>query len=403
MYNMEAVQRPRRVLVTGVGVVSPLGSNVEANLRSLLEGKDCVTPVDRFDVSKTRCKTAGQVPNEWLEHAFPRGRASKRLHRGARMAAVALREACDSAQGAAPELIVVGTTCGGMSYGEFYYKRLQSAQSRRDFARLVGNYTPQKPIQDALEANRLSIPTKIVANACSSGSDAVGHAFELIRYGLLECVICGGYEPLSELVFVGFDSLRASTPEKIRPFDRARSGLVLGEGAAFLILESEKSVANRHAIAFAEMIGYGVSTDTYHLTQPHPSGIGPKLAMKRAFESAGLEAVAVDYVNAHGTATIYNDATEGAAISELCGAVPVSSTKSMMGHALGAAGAIEAVFSVLALREQFVPPNINFSEPEPIWKFEVVGNRSRNARLNYLLSNSIGFGGTNASLVLTRV
>ena len=125
--------------------------------------------------------------------------------------------------------------------------------------------------------------------------------------------------------------------------------------------------------------------------------------MKRAFESAGLEAAAVDYVNAHGTATIYNDATEGAAISELCGAVPVSSTKSMMGHALGAAGAIEAVFSVLALREQFVPPNINFSEPEPIWKFEVVGNRSRNARLNYLLSNSIGFGGTNASLVLTRV
>jgi 3-oxoacyl-[acyl-carrier-protein] synthase II len=403
MCKMEAVQRSRRVLVTGVGIVSPLGSNTEENLRSLLEGKDCVTPVERFDVSKTRCKTAGQIPDGWLEYAFAAGRASKRLHRGARMAAAAMREARDSAHGLVPELIVVGTTCGGMSYGELYYKRLLSSRSRRDFARLVGNYTPQKPIQDALEANRLSIPTKIIANACSSGSDAIGHAFELVSYGLQECVICGGYEPLSELVFVGFDSLQASTSEKIRPFDKARSGLVLGEGAAFLILESEKHATNRHAVAFAEMIGYGVSTDTYHLTQPHPSGIGPKLAMKRALESAGLEAAAVDYVNAHGTATIYNDATEGAAISELCNRVPVSSTKSMMGHALGAAGAIEAAFSVLTLREQFVPPNINFSEPEPTWKFEVVGNYSRSARVNYLLSNSIGFGGTNASLVMMRV
>jgi 3-oxoacyl-[acyl-carrier-protein] synthase II len=319
------------------------------------------------------------------------------------MATVALREACDSAHGAVPELSVVGTTCGGMSYGELYYKTLLSSRSRRDFARLIGNYTPQKPIQDALETNRLSVPTKIISNACSSGSDAIGHAFELVRHGLHECVICGGYEPLSELVFVGFDSLQASTPEKIRPFDKARSGLVLGEGAAFVILESEKSAANRHAVALAEMIGYGVSTDTYHLTQPHPSGIGPKLAMKRALESAGLEAAAVDYVNAHGTATIYNDATEGAAISELCDGVAVSSTKSMMGHALGAAGAIEAAFSVLALCEQFVPPNINFSDAEPVWKFEVVGNESRSARINCLLSNSIGFGGTNATLVLMRV
>jgi 3-oxoacyl-[acyl-carrier-protein] synthase II len=403
MYKMEAVQRSRRVLVTGIGVVSPLGSNAEENLRALIDSRDCVTPVERFDVSKTRCKTAGQVPDGWLERAFAPGRASRRLHRGARMAAVALREACESAQGAAPELCVVSTTCGGMSYGEFYYKRLLSSPSRRNFARLVGNYTPQKPIQDALEANRLAIPTKIIANACSSGSDAIGHAFELVRHGLHECVICGGYEPLSELVFVGFDSLQAATFEKIRPFDKSRSGLVLGEGAAFLILESEQCAAKRHAVALGEIIGYGVSTDTYHLTQPHPSGIGPKLSMKRALESAGLEAAAIDYVNAHGTATVYNDATEGAAISEVCNGVPVSSTKSMMGHALGAAGAIEAAFSVLALREQFIPPNINFSEPEPAWKFEVVGNYSRSARLKYLLSNSIGFGGTNATLVLMRV
>ena len=402
MCIMQEAQRSERVFVTGLGVVSPLVPDAKSNVRSLLEGKDCVTPVDRFDVSKTRCKTAGQVPDEWLETAFAPGRASQRLHRGARMAALALREACESANAPAPELMVVGTTCGGMSYGEIYYRRLLASKPRRDSARLVGNYTPQKPIQDALAANRLRIPTQIITNACSSGSNAIGHAFELVRRGLNDCVVCGGYEPLSELVFVGFDSLQAATAEKIRPFDKNRTGLVLGEGAAFLILESERIAAKRRAVALAEMVGYGVSTDTYHMTQPHPSGIGPKLAMKRALESAALEAEAVDYVNAHGTATIFNDATEGAAISEVCGTVPVSSSKSMMGHALGAAGAIEGAFCVIALREQFLPPNLNFSAPDPSWKFEVVANQSRTARITYVLSNSIGFGGTNATLILKQ-
>jgi 3-oxoacyl-[acyl-carrier-protein] synthase II len=299
--------------------------------------------------------------------------------------------------------MIVGTTCGGMSYGEIYYRGLLASKSRRDSARLVGNYTPQKPIQDALGANGLRIPTQILTNACSSGSNAIGHAFELVRRGLHECVVCGGYEPLCELVFVGFDSLQVATADKIRPFDKNRTGLVLGEGAAFLILESEACAAKRGAAALAEMVGYGVATDTYHLTQPDPSGVGPRLSMERALESAELEVGAVDYVNAHGTATIFNDATEGAAISELCGPVPVSSTKSMMGHALGAAGAIEGAFCVLALREQFLPPNLNFSEPDPSWKFQIVGNRSRTARLRHVLSNSIGFGGTNATLILKQV
>lgn len=400
---MQGVDRPNRVLVTGVGIVSPLGPDTNANLRSLQEGRDSVGPVQGFEVTKTRCKTAAQIPDPWLKNAFPSRRVSWRLHRGARMAALALREACESAKGAEPELMVVGTTGGGMSYGEIYYRRLLASKSRKGFAQLVGNYTPQKPIQDALELNQLRIPTQILTNACSSGANAIGHAFELVRHGLRACVVCGGYDPLCELVFVGFDSLQAATPEKIRPFDKNRTGMVLGEGAAFLVLESEGSASRRGAVAVAELAGYGVSTDTYHLTQPHPSGIGPKLAMQRALDSAKLAAGAIDYVNAHGTATVFNDATEGAAISELCEGVPVSSTKSMMGHALGAAGAIEAAFCVLALREQFLPPNINFAEPDPTWKFEVVGNQSRTARLNHVLSNSIGFGGTNATLILKRV
>jgi 3-oxoacyl-[acyl-carrier-protein] synthase II len=397
---MQGIDRPNRVLVTGLGVVSPLGADSKTNLLSLLGGQDCIGPVGNFDVTKTRCKTAGQIPDEWLESAFPPGRVSQRLHRGARMASLALREACESAKGAKPELMVVGTTGGGMSYGEFFYRHLLSGRSRKNSAQLVGNYTPQKPIQDALERNGLRVPTQILSNACSSGSNAIGHGFELVKHGLRHCVVCGGYEPLCELVFVGFDSLQAATPEKIRPFDKYRTGLVLGEGAAFLILESEKSVAQRRAVAMAEMTGYGVSTDTFHLTQPDPSGIGPKLAMQRALASAKVEAEAIDYVNAHGTATIFNDATEGVAISDLCGEVAVSSTKSMMGHALGA---IEAAFCVLALREQFLPPNINFNEPDPAWKFEVIGNTSRSARVSHVLSNSIGFGGTNATLIVKQV
>src|SRR3984893_17259869 len=309
---MQAVGRQHRVLVTGLGIVSPLGLDLSSNLRSLVDASDAVAWVRNFDVTKPRCKTAAQIPDGCLEDAL--GRRHSRLHRGARMAGVAVREACDSAKGSTPELIVVGTTSGGMSFGETYYRRLLATKSRKGLARLVGNYTPQKSILDALEANRLRIPAQIVAHARSSGSNAIGHGFELVRHGLRTCVVCGGYDPLCELVFVGFDSLQAATSEKIRPFDKNRSGLVLGEGAAFLILEAEKSAARRGAVALAEIVGYGVSTHTYHLTQPHPSRIGPRLAMQRALESAGLAAGAIDYVNAHGTATVFNDATEGAAI-----------------------------------------------------------------------------------------
>ena len=188
---------------------------------------------------KPDVRRQARFPMNGWKMRLPPGRISSRLHRGARMAALALREACEFAKGAEPELMVVGTTGGGMSYGELFYRRLLATKSRKEFARLVGNYTPQKPIQDALELNRLRIPAQILTNACSSGSNAIGHGFELVRHGLRTCVVCGGYEPLCELVFVGFDSLQAATAEKIRPFDKNRTGLVLGEGAAFLILESE--------------------------------------------------------------------------------------------------------------------------------------------------------------------
>jgi 3-oxoacyl-[acyl-carrier-protein] synthase II len=400
---MLAVNRKRRVLVTGLGIVSPLGPDSDSNCAGLQIGKDAVGPVTAFDVSKTRCKTAAFVLDEWLDAAMPTGRMSSRLHRSSKMVTLALREACRSAGNPSPELMVVGTTTGGMSFGESYYRHLLDSKSRRQIAHWVSNYMPQKSILDGQRLNGLRMPSQIIANACSSGSNAIGHGFELVRAGLHDCVIAGGYDPLCELVFVGFDSLQASTSERIRPFDKNRTGLVLGEGAAFLVLESEESVVRRNAAALAEVAGYGISTDTFHLTQPNPSGIGARLAMERALASAAIASNEIDYVNGHGTATTFNDATEGVAISELFGKVPVSSTKSMMGHALGAAGAIEAAFCVLALQKQFLPPNINFSAPDPAWKFEVVANASKHARLRNVISNSFGFGGTNASVILKGV
>jgi 3-oxoacyl-[acyl-carrier-protein] synthase II len=395
--------RKHRVFVTGLGIVSPLGPDSASNNASLKAARDAVSPVRTFDVSKTRCKTAAFVPDDWLDEAVPISRSSRRLHRSSRMVTLALREALSSARNPSPELMVAATTTGGMSFGECYYRQLLKTHSRKQIARWVANYMPQKPILDGQRLNGLRMPSQIIANACSSGSNAIGHGFALVRAGLHRCVIVGGYDPLCELVFVGFDSLQASTPGRIRPFDKNRTGLVLGEGAAFFILESEESALARGVDAMAEAVGYGASTDTYHLTQPHPSGIGARLAMERALASAELEPSAIDYINGHGTATLFNDSTEGIAISDLFGDVPVSSTKSMMGHSLGAAGAIEAAFCVMALQNQYLPPNINFSEPDPGWKFEVVANVSRRAKLRIALSNSFGFGGTNASVILRTV
>jgi 3-oxoacyl-[acyl-carrier-protein] synthase II len=268
---------------------------------------------------------------------------------------------------------------------------------------LIANYTPQKPVMDAQEAFGITAPCQVIANACASGTNAIGHAFECIRSGHYDRVLAGGYDALSELVFVGFDSLQASTPERCRPFDRERTGLVLGEGAAILLLENLEAARARGAKIIAEVIGYGISTDNHHLTQPNPSGSGARQAMEGALRSAGISAREIDYINAHGTATPFNDAAEGKAITELFDGVPVSSTKGMMGHSLGAAGAIEAVISLIALQNQFLPPNINFRNGDAGLNVNIIANQSQPGNLRTVLSNSFGFGGTNASVIIRAI
>ena len=393
-----------RVAVVATGIVSPLGFGLDETLVALREGRDCVSPVTRFPVEHCRCKTAGQVSDARLTGAGKPRLRSERLHRVAQMMILALGEALAQAPDFQPELGVVGTTSGGMTFGEEYYRGLKGGEtSMRRAASLIANYTPQKPVMDAQEAFGLSAPCQVIANACASGTNAIGHAFDCIRSGRYQRILTGGYDALSEMVFVGFDALQASTPERCRPFDRERTGLVLGEGAAILLLENFDSAQTRGAKIVAEIIGYGVSTDNHHLTQPNPSGSGPRQAMEGALQSARISARKIDYINAHGTATPLNDAAEGKAIAELFDGVAVSSTKGMMGHSLGAAGAIEAVISILALQNQFLPGNINFRGGDAGLDLNIIANRSQPGNLRTVLSNSFGFGGTNASVIIRMI
>lgn len=395
--------RSNRVAVVAAGVVSPLGFGLPETLASLRAAKDCITPVARFSVAQCRCKTAGQVADERLLEDLPNAKYGHQLHRASHMMIRALQEALAQDQQFKPEFAVIGTTSGGMSFGEDYYRSLHRHETLRNMPGWIANYPPQKPVADALDLFGIRIGCQVIANACASGTNAIGHAFECVRSGRYQRILTGGYDALSELVFVGFDSLQASTPEKCRPFDRDRTGMVLGEGAAILALEELGSACARGAHVLAEITGYGISTDNHHLTQPDPSGVGARAAMEQALRSANLEASAVDYINAHGTATPFNDAAEAKAISDLFGSgVPISSTKSMMGHSLGAAGAIEAIFCLLAVQQQFLPANINFRACDEDIDLNIVANEPHSAPIRTVVSNSFGFGGTNASIVIQQ-
>jgi 3-oxoacyl-[acyl-carrier-protein] synthase II len=314
------------------------------------------------------------------------------------MVIAALAELLEAAPEFPPEIAIVGTTSGGMSFGENFYRSLGNGNGCS--AALIANYPPQKQIVDAMEKFGINVPAEVIANACASGTNAIGHAFNAIRAGRYQRILAGGYDALSELVFVGFDSLQAATPEKCRPFDCNRSGMVLGEGAALFALEELESACSRGTEILGEIIGYGISTDNHHLTQPNPDGSGSRRAMEQALAQPRLAPDQIGYINAHGTATILNDSAEGKAIMELFGNVPVSSTKSMMGHSLGAAGAIEAAVTLLALQHQFLPPNINFRESD--LSLNVVANEAREAQFDCAVSNSFGFGGTNATIVFRK-
>jgi 3-oxoacyl-[acyl-carrier-protein] synthase II len=258
---------------------------------------------------------------------------------------------------------------------------------------------------DVADAFNFSGPITIIANACASGANSIGHAWDLLRRGHAERAFAGGYDAISQMVFGGFDSLQALSPTQCRPFDAHRDGLALGEGAAMLALETLESAEKRNAEILGEIVGYGAATDAHHLTQPHPNGDAALASMNAACAAAGLTPDKINYLNAHGTGTPLNDSAEAAAINRWAGdaakSVFVSSTKSSIGHLLGAAGSVEAVICLMALREQWLPPTSTLQTLEPVCTFPFV-QKPTDAKVDYALTNSFGFGGANATLILRR-
>ncbi len=301
---------------------------------------------------------------------------------------------------------VLGTTAGGMSLGEQYFRHALDAPSEHNRQATRAMFY-QAQIQARMVAAAFSLggPIAMLANACATGTSAIGHAWETLRRGSADRVLTGGYDGLSQLVFAGFDSLQALSPTVCRPFDAHRDGLALGEGAAMLALETLESARARNATILGEIIGFGTNVDVHHLTQPHPEGDAAFDSMSQACAMAKVLPAQIGYINAHGTGTILNDSSEAAAINRWAGSdvanVRVSSTKSGIGHLLGAAGAVEAVVCLMSLREGWLPPESTLETPDPLCKFQVVRTPT-SATVNLALSNSFGFGGVNASLLMRR-
>ena len=405
----QITETARRVVITGAGIITALGQGWKTNAGGFRAGTTAFRPVTLFDVSRQRAKIAAEID---LPEVLPASRLSanqlRRLNRVTRMLLLAAHEAWDQS-GWQPDdslAVVLGTTSGEMTLGQDYFR--QALHAPHDFkhqATRVAYYQVQRQALVLCAAFAFQGPLINISNACASGANAIGHAFEMVRGGRAERVLTGGYDALCQLTFAGFDSLQALAPTPCRPFDAQRNGLTLGEGAAVLTLETLTGAIARGAEILGEIIGYGATTDTHHLTQPHPEGRAALAAMNAACAVAGISPREVDYVNAHGTATPQNDATEAAAINQWAGdraeTLPVSSIKAGIGHLLGAAGAVEAVVCLMAMRGQWLPPARAVITPDPVCRFQLV-RQPADAKVNIALSNSFGFGGANASLVFRR-
>lgn len=399
--------QPRPVVITGAGLISPMGRDLAENAAGFRAGRTAFSPVTLFDVSRQRVGTAGQTDLPETAAGISK-KAWSRMDRGTRLAWFAANEALANAGLSGGRMpMIVGTSAAAMPIGEEYFKQAVAGNATRASQfRRVELYQAQRQMTDLARALGLSGPQRIISNACASGANAIGQAFHLVRSGRADFVLAGGYDALCQLVFCGFDALQALSPSGIpRPFDAARDGLALGEGAGFVVVESAASAKARGARVIAEILGYGAATDIHHLTQPNPLGDTALTTMQAACTMAGLVPEQIDYLNSHGTGTPLNDIAEGNAIccwaGESVEKIKVSSTKSSIGHLLGAAGAVEAIISLIALEGQWLPASLNVRERDPVCEFDLI-REPREAPVSRVLTNSFGFGGANATLIFGK-
>ena len=400
----------RRVVISGAGSWNGFGAGVPRFLEALRGAQCAIGDMTLFPTDGFRSGRAAVAPTPQAGD-LPAGAARARLSRSDRLALAAAREAwLDSGIGGArllPERIgvVVGGTTGGMLEAEEMLRRRRSGELER--MRPSGLVTmPVASTADVLaHAFGCTGARTTAVTACSSSANSLGFAADMIQEGRAEAVLAGGTDAHCKMTYAGFNALQALAPDVCRPFDRRRAGLSLGEGAAMFVLEEEGHARRRGAVILAEFRGYGMSADAHHMTAPDPEGRGAVLAMRRALREARVEPEAVEYVNAHGTGTPQNDPIETRAIKQVFGRhatrLAVSSTKSQVGHCLGAAGAIEILATVLALHHGFIPPTIHLEEPDPECDLDYVPGAARERRLRVAVSNSYGFGGNNTSVVLS--
>ncbi|TMQ64847.1 MAG: beta-ketoacyl-ACP synthase II [Candidatus Eisenbacteria bacterium] len=410
--------QPRRVVITGMGVVSPLGSDVETFWKRLIAGESGIGPVTRFDTSKYDTRFAAEVQGYRTEEFMDR----KEIRRTDLFVQYAIGAAAQAVKqaGVSPQSVdvnrygvIVGSGIGGIATFEDQYRTLLEKGPSR-----VSPFFIPMMISD-MASGQVSIqfgakgPNYCTVSACSSGAHAVGDAFRIIQHNEADVMISGGAEaPITPVSFAGFCSMKAMStrnddPQRAsRPFDAQRDGFVMGEGAGIVVLEELEHAKKRGVKILAEVVGYGATGDAHHMTAPAPEGEGAARAMREAIRDSGLPLESFGYMNAHGTSTPLNDKFETQAIKSVFGAqakkLPVSSTKSMTGHLLGAAGGLETIICVLALERHTLPPTINYKTPDPDCDLDYVPNTARAVELQAALSNSLGFGGHNVTLALSR-
>ncbi len=409
----------RRVVVTGCGCVSPLGNHVAETWKALLEGRSGVDWITLFDASEHKTRFAAEVKG-FDGAALFGSREARRMDRFTQFALAAALEAFEQA-GLKPEAldrdrvgVVIGSGIGGIST-----LLVQVEEMRQRGPERVSPFLIPMMIADSAPATiaiRLGLrgPNMALATACASGANAIGEAAEMIRRGDADVMLAGGAEAsivpvaMAALNVMGALSTRNEAPQQAsRPFDRQRDGFVMAEGSGMLVLESLDHALARKAPILAELRGYGTSNDAYHISAPAENGAGAALSMRWALDDAGLSPEQIDYINAHGTSTPLNDKSETQAIKSLFGeaaySIPISSTKSMTGHLLGASGALEAVICVQVLRDQILPPTINYEHPDPECDLDYVPNKARPHPVRHVMSNSFGFGGHNATLIFSQM
>jgi 3-oxoacyl-[acyl-carrier-protein] synthase II len=407
-----------RVVITGLGAVTPLGLDVESTWGAIRAGRSGIGPITLFDPAGFDTRIAAEVPEfdptRWMER-----KEARRMDRFCQLAvAAAIQAFGDSALSPTEETraqvgVLIGSGIGGIRTLEEQVQVLLERGPDR-----VSPFLIPMLIQDmasGLTSILLGLggPNSCVVTACATGTNAIGDAAAIIRRGDALAMLAGGAEaPITPIGVAGFCAMKAMStrndaPERAsRPFDAERDGFVMGEGAAVLVLEQEEFALARGASILGEIAGYGMSADAYHMTHPAPGGSGAARAMQRALATAGLQPEQIDYVNAHGTSTGPNDKYETMALKAVLGddayRIPISSTKSMTGHLLGAAGAVEAMICLLAMRDGIIPPTINYEYPDPECDLDYVPNQAREGRIRTAISNSFGFGGHNATLVIRR-